>query len=78
MRFEFNRHRKQVTLTWTLPLSDMEEVGYALQRAGLGPKGEIRDRGFYDDGTEILEAVWAFTDDEESDSPGLRISVSDA
>jgi hypothetical protein len=56
----------------------MEEVGYALQRAGLGPKGEIRDRGFYDDGTEILEAVWAFTDDEESDSPGLRISVSDA
>lgn len=78
MKFVYDPRKKRLTLTWELELYEAEGIGYALVHAGLGPKGEIRDRGFYEDGTALLEAVFAVDDDEESDSPGLRIGVVDA
>ncbi len=45
-----------IQIAWDI--QDANEIGYVLQSAGRGPKGEIRDHGFYDDGTALLEAVW--------------------
>ena len=64
MRFTDNNNGT-ITVEWTLDYKDMEQVGYALQSAGIGPKGEIRDQGFYDDGNELLEAAWQAQEREE-------------
>jgi len=67
-----------ITLEWRLDYKDMEEVGYVLQSAGIGPKGRIRDQGFYDDGTTLLEAAWEAQEREEfGNGPGLRVGVQD-
>jgi hypothetical protein len=71
VKFTNNGQKGSITLTWTLDLHDMESVGYVLQRAGQGPKGEIRDKGFYEDGTEILAAVWKAEDEVGYDEDWL-------
>ncbi len=58
MRFTDHKNG-DITVQWRLDYKSMEEIGYVLQSAGIGYNGKIRDRGFYDDGTAILEAVWA-------------------
>jgi hypothetical protein len=54
----FTDHRDgYITLEWTLDYGDLEQIGYALRSAGLSPKGELRDKGFYDDGNQLIGAA---------------------
>jgi hypothetical protein len=54
-----------ITVEWQLDYKDLEQVGYALQSAGIGLKGKIVDQGFYDDGTALLEAAWEAQEREQ-------------
>jgi hypothetical protein len=76
MRFT-DHNDGDITVEWRLDYQDLEQVGYALQSAGIGLKGGIVDQGFYDDGTAMLEAAWEAQSREESDTPGLMIGVVD-
>lgn len=72
MRFTDHRNG-HITLEWTLDYQDLEQVGYALRSAGLSLKGVIRDKGFYDDGTAMLEAAWEAQEREkEGQWPSTR------
>jgi hypothetical protein len=64
MRFDDNSDGT-IKVEWTLEYHALEEIGYIVQAAGIGPKGQIRDRGFYDDGTELLEAAWQAQEREQ-------------
>lgn len=54
----------RLTITWD-DLIDAREVAYVIQRAGLDDKGHVRDHGFYDDGTAMLEAIDAYEQQRE-------------
>src|ERR1035438_1094994 len=62
-KFTTGPGKREITFTWTLDFEDMEAIGHVIQSAGIGSLGDIRDRGFYDDGTAILTAVWKAEDD---------------
>jgi len=66
----------RITVEWTLDYEEMIEAGYIIQAAGIGSKGETRDRGWYDDGTALFEAGMEAQEQEKfGNEPGLRIGV---
>jgi hypothetical protein len=55
--------KKPIAIEMRWEIDDAVEVGYVLQRAGLDKDGVVRDQGFYDDGTIMLEAAWLAQDE---------------
>lgn len=47
----------RITVAWDDP-GDALEVAHVLWGAGIGPNGRVRDRGFYEDGIAIMDAVY--------------------